>query len=54
LIAFAGGTIVIAIMVISAFATIPAAGAKTCPRSQPAESAESAETKSSNAQSADA
>jgi len=54
LIAFAGGTVVIAVMVLSAFATMPIAGAKTCPRGQAAASAEPAEPKAKDARSTDA
>jgi len=57
LIAFAGGTVVIAVMVLSAFATMPIAGAKTCPRGQAAvsaEPAEPAEPKAKDARSTDA
>ena len=34
LLAFAGGTIIIAVMVLAAFANIAAAATPTCPRSQ--------------------
>ena len=34
LIAFAGGTVVIAVMVLSAFANLASAAEPTCPRSQ--------------------
>jgi hypothetical protein len=38
LIAFAGGTVVIAVMVLAAFANLASAGEQTCPRSKASQS----------------